>query len=64
MGYFLVLQRSTGEQAAAVALPTLSAVELVPSVDAVGLTVAHEQWMQRTAAPAGLGGPCCENIGR
>lgn len=57
---FCVRQRSKGEQAANAERPTLSAVELIPSVDAVFLTVAYKERMQRAAAPTVLHGSRCE----
>lgn len=53
-------QRSKDDQAADVEAPTLSAVELIPSVDAVFLTVAHKERVQRAAAPTVFHGSRCE----
>lgn len=57
--YSVSSKRSKGQQAAHADCPTLSAVELIPSVDAVFLTVAHKERMQRAAAPTVLHGSRC-----
>lgn len=54
-GAMVLVQRTAG-------IHTLSAVDLVSSVQTVGFSVAHKQRVQRRVAAALLSGPHCQEI--